>query len=361
MSTSKQKKQSLHLSCKSIFNLCYPILATYLIMLQACAQQPHDEVRGNKGIRIGFYNVENLFDVYDDSLTMDEAFTPDGNYRWDTYRWNKKTTDLAKVIRNMGGWEPIELLGLCEIENRLVIEKLINHPTLKNAGYEIIHRDSPDRRGIDVGAIYRPEKFKLLDQRFHRLTLPDDDNFRSRDILYIKGLVLGDTLHVFFNHWPSRYGGQVKSEPKRIAAANLLKEKTDSLLSNLDEPTIIILGDFNDEWDDVSLRKHLQAGKPSDSLLLVNLMSELPTNFGTLRYQGKWGYLDQIIVPQYLLDAGGYWKINNYPDLIYRPDYLLHQDEKYAGEKPFRTFIGFRYQGGYSDHLPIFIDLYKKP
>jgi predicted extracellular nuclease len=338
--------------------LQYLIALLFIVQFSSCAQsQDTDAPRNGEAIRIGFYNVENLFDPENDSLRNDDAFTPEGNYRWTPHRLNEKVKALTKVIRHLGGWEPIEVLGLCEIENRYVIERLINHPTLKNAGYRIAHFESPDRRGIDVGAIYRPEYFNLLHQQAIAVVRDDLPEFRTRDILYLKGLSLQDTLHIFFNHWPSRYGGQQKSEPSRIAAALRLRTFVDSITSINPLANIVIMGDFNDEWDNQSVRKTLGADILEANTDLVNLMAAMNPDMGTHRYQGRWAYLDQAIVSRHLLDKQNSLQVKNHRAEVFQPDYLLEDDDKYPGKKPFRMFIGMKYQGGFSDHLPIYIDI----
>lgn len=336
------------------------VLIFQFVVFSACAQERFaDELREGRAIRLGFYNVENLFHPDNDSLTNDDAFTPEGQYRWTEFRLAKKVEALAKVIRNMGGWEAIEVLGMCEVENRQVLEQLVRHPILKNAGYRILHRDSPDRRGIDVAAIYRPDVFDLLHWEAVKVLRDDDTNFRTRDIVYIKGLALEDTLHIFFNHWPSRYGGQLKSEPSRFAAAKRLRSKVDSILATVPLANIVILGDFNDEWDNKSLIEHLGAGAISNGKYLVNLMAEMSPDFGTHKFNGRWSYLDQAIITRNMLDTANVLNVLDSRAEVFQADYLLERDEKYTGKKPFRMFIGMKYNGGFSDHLPIYLDLVK--
>ena len=334
----------------------FTYLVVFSVSLVACDAQSF-EPRGNDGIRVGFYNVENLFDTENDSTIRDDAFTPDGDYRWTDYRLKKKTTDLAKVIRNIGGWEPVEVIGFCEVENRSVLEALARHPILQDVGYEIAHIESPDWRGIDVAAFYRPDKFELLYMQAVPVRRADKPDFSTRDILYLKGLALDDTLHLFFNHWPSRYGGQAKSEPNRFAAAASLKAIIDSIEMVVSNAAILVMGDFNDEWDNASLLDTLGAKPSSQASGLVNLMADMPTNIGSYRYRGDWGYLDQAIANQALWNGTGTLCIHNQQAYLLQEDYLMEDDDKYPGKKPYRTYLGMRYHGGYSDHLPIFLDV----
>ncbi len=202
--------------------------------------------------RIMFYNVENLFDIYNDSLTNDDEFTPEGERRWNNYRFYKKLNNLSKVIISIGEWDPPAVVGLCEIENRFVLNKLIYETPLKNFDYKIIHSESPDRRGIDVALLYRKSKFEPLFYYPVRINFPGDTLSKTRDILYVKGVFSGiDTAHLFINHWPSRYGGYEDSKTKRLFVASVLRNKIDSIFFTEMNPGIIIMGDFNDEpWDE---------------------------------------------------------------------------------------------------------------
>jgi hypothetical protein len=315
--------------------------------------------REDHSFRIGFYNLENLFDLEDDSLTRDEAFTPEGENRYTYSRYEKKKNGLARTILALGGWRPVELMGLCEVESRWVMDGLTAHSPLGNAGYEIIHQDSPDRRGIDVACIYQPDRFEPILYKYFRVKFPFDPDRTTRDLLYVKGIIPnGDTLHFFVNHWPSRYGGQFVSEPARQYVAGFLRQKVDSLQERFSNPLIILTGDFNDEPDDMSLAQTLDARTDPETIsegALVNLMAPVKFEYGTHSYAGEWGVLDQFIVSESLLGGRstttGYGKVG-----IFDAPWLLKKNA--AGEEvPNRTFQGPAYKGGYSDHLPIFLDL----
>ncbi len=312
------------------------------------------------GTRVAFYNLENLFHPDDDSLKRDEEFTPDGTRYWSYYRYREKLNRMAKALLAIGDWEPPEIVGLAEVENRQVLEDLVASPVLRKFNYRVIHYESPDRRGIDVGAIYRADLFTVIQSRNIPVQMPDDPGFATRDLLYLKGLLRsGDTLHLIYCHWPSRYGGQQQSEPKRIQAALTVKKLTDSLFSKNPNQYIVVAGDFNDEWNNESLLKHLEARPfegtpPSDGL--YNLMATMNPNQGSHRYRGQWAYLDQVIVSGALLN-GSHLHIEDSKAHLTEKGFLLETDEKYPGQKPFRTFIGMRYHGGFSDHLPVYVDL----
>lgn len=315
--------------------------------------------RGEERFRLGFWNVENFFDLENDSLKNDDAFTPEGDNRYTYYRYDAKKNGLARTIAALGGWEPMDLMTLSEVENRWVLEGLTKHSPLAAVEYNIIHEDSPDSRGIDVACIYRPDRFNLILYEYIRIRFPDNPSRTTRDLLYIKGrLPSQDTLHVFVNHWPSRWGGQFTSEPSRIYVASVVKQKVDSLNARFKDPYIVILGDFNDEPDDISLRETLGAKRPdepAESGDLVNLSFPIKHIYGTHSFGGEWGVLDQIIVSRSLL-GGGEVRTSTGHVGIFNPPWMLKKNA--AGNDVInRTFQGPAYQGGYSDHLPIWIDL----
>lgn len=315
-------------------------------------------------IRIVFYNVENYFDIEDDSLTHDEEFTPEGFKHWSFGKMVDKQRKISEVIYDIGKWELPGLLGLCEVENRGVLDNLIKYTPLGESSYKIIHKESPDWRGIDVAVFYRPEVFTPLDTTYIKVVFPFDKSKTTRDILYVKGLIKQiDTLHFFVNHWPSRYGGQQASEPKRLHVASLVKNKVDSILNKNPNAKIIITGDFNDEPSNKSIIEILNA-KPDTNELngrngLVNLMYNMKEKkgLGSYKYRFEWNMLDQFIVSKALLNTNQ--PIFTRPEevIIFKRDYLMQEDDKYPGKKPFRTYLGPRYLGGYSDHFPVYLDL----
>jgi predicted extracellular nuclease len=316
--------------------------------------------RNESRIRILFYNVENLFDYFDDSTTVDEAFTPLGEYYWNKFRYQDKLNKLAKTILAIGGWEPPAIIGLCEIENRYVLESLTNFTQLKRIGYEIIHQDSRDRRGIDVAAIYRPDKFELLNYEYYSLNFPFDIESRTRDILHVVGrLPNQDTLHYFVNHWPSKYGGAFETEPKRMFAASFLRKKVDSLFNINGDSHIVITGDFNDEPEEESMTESFgmelaksELGKTD----LYNLMYDIRFKTGTHSFQNKWSIIDQFIVSANLMNRESSTRILNNTAIIFDMEWLIMEGATGA-KRPFRTYQGPKYIGGYSDHLPIYLDL----
>ena len=339
-----------------------------LLFIFACAMSIgghgfYAEAYGQEGqsMRFAFYNIENLFDIKDDSLTHDEEFTPDGEKRWTYSRYSKKLDQLAKTLTAIGEWQMPAIIGLCEVENRNVLMDLTAHRLLKDYRYHIIHRDSPDRRGIDVALLVQTDIFEPLSSRWLEVKFPFDTALTTREILYVKGLLFNsDTLHIFINHWPSRWGGKEYTQPKRIQAARVLKYCSDSLFMALSDPSILIAGDFNDTPLDSSLytilnaRDDISEGRKG----LFNLMFPIYStrSSGTLKYRANWEVYDQIIVSGALLHSEGL-KVQGRKAYIFKQDYLFVEDKKYMGKKPFRTYSGPSYKGGFSDHLPVYIDL----
>lgn len=311
-------------------------------------------------MRIVFYNVENLFDIHDDPLTNDEEFTPEGQKKWTAYRYNKKLIDLSKVIMATGGWQAPDVIGLCEVENFQVLLDLISKTPLKAWNYRIIHENSPDARGIDVALLYRAEMISKISHQ--SIGIRSETGWKTRDILYARMQTLQhDTLHFYVNHWPSRIVGKERSEARRILVANTLRHHVDSLFSNVRHPKIIIMGDFNDELTDKSLKEALKALTPGTEILPEELYNLSHYNFkkglGTLVYKeitNRWFLFDQFIVSGNLINGSGL-EVKNGRGEIFNQSWLLRQ------EKPYRTYMGPNYAGGFSDHLAIFLDLYLKP
>jgi hypothetical protein len=314
-------------------------------------------------VRMVFYNLENLYDPHEDSSKLEKEFTGKGIKKWTYNRFFLKLNHLAKTFIAIGGWEPPAVIGICEVENRYVMTKIIYQTPLKNFKYKFVHYDSPDTRGIDVALIYRPSVFTLLFSRKISIFLPSDSLMHTRDILYVKGILFSkDTVHIFINHWPSRLGGFTESVPKRGIVAQTLRSTLDSLQKNQTDPYIIIMGDFNDEPDQPTISKLLKAGNYSGqttSNSLVNLMLPLiKKNDGTYKYQGKWGIIDQFLVSGNLLIKEKGLHTSPGSIHIFHAPFLLEDDEHFLGKKPLRTYSGPKYIGGFSDHLPIYLDVW---
>ncbi len=309
-------------------------------------------------LHVLFYNVENLFDTQDDPITNDDEFLPDGDRRWNDYRFYQKLKQLSKVILSSAGFEPPEIIGLCEIENRFVLEKLLDATPLKSHAYSIIHKDSPDKRGIDVALLYRSDRVTPLFYQYIPVINKRSEVETTREILHAAFLLPGeDTLHVFFNHWPSRYGGQTETEHKRIQAAYALKKAIGEVCADHPSAKIVVMGDFNDQPKNQSLTAGLEAVAADDLKMdgeLINLSADWKQ--GTIKYRQSWTVFDQIMVSDQLLKSNG-WHTS--PELAYPVTFpfLFELDTKFKGQKLKRTYVGFKYHGGFSDHLSILLKL----
>lgn len=312
--------------------------------------------------RVMFWNTENLFDTKHDSLKNDKEFLPDGMRHWNYRRYKKKLTDVARVITAVGEWTPPALVGLCEVENDTVLRDLTRYSPLKEQGYKYIITHSPDERGIDVALLYQRDRFKLLASRAIRPGKVSATSRPTRDILHVSGqLLTGDTLDVFVAHLPSRSGGVKESEPYRLHVARKIKEAADSLLAVRLHPKVIIMGDFNDYPTSKSVTQALEVLLPSapakeDKLYHLLARKACDRRFGSYKYRGEWGLLDHVIVSGTLLDPSARVFTGEEKAGVVRLPYLLTKDEKYGGVQPFRTYYGLKYQGGYSDHLPVYVD-----
>lgn len=315
-------------------------------------------------IRVAFWNFENFFDPFVDSTRLYNEYTESGSQHWTTSRFYKKRNNMYKAILALSGGEPLGILGICEIENAYVASMLFYETPLKKHNYRIIHYEGDDRRGIDVAIAYSVDKLRLISSEAIKVRGPDNKIIITRDILYAKFFDRkNDTLHCFVNHWPSRYGGEKETISLREITAKLLKSKVDSIIrSNNYIPNIIVMGDFNDTPYDKSILNVLKA-KPIESFsrndTLINLFSDSKRlGFeGTLKYQYRWQIFDQIIISSSLLDGKSIYYRKKSAS-IFHHDFLLIDDDNYGGKKLFRTYLGPKYQGGYSDHLPVYIDLY---
>jgi len=316
---------------------------------------------------VAFYNVENLFDTKNDTLVYDEERTPKGKYRWTKERYQNKIANISKVLSEIGndiaGTSP-DIIGLCEAENKEVVEDLIRHKNLRDRDYGIIHFDSPDERGIDVAFLYKKEAFLPTSFKSQRVLLFDTGGKRdyTRDQLIVGGLLDDEQFYFIVNHWPSRSGGEARSKPNRIKAAQRNKRTIDSIQRFEVDGKIISMGDFNDDPRDDSFKKVLKTvgkSKKLDSTMLFNPMEKLyKKGIGSLAYRDKWNLFDQFYFTSNLVSKEktdyAYWKAG-----VFNPVYLQNQSGKYKGY-PFRTYVGTTYQGGYADHFPVYLYLIKE-
>ncbi len=310
--------------------------------------------------KIVFYNVENLFDTIDNPNKDDDEFLPYGEKKWDTERYFKKIEHISDVLIAVGNEELPEIIGLCEVENKEVVKDLINRSELKKGNYEIVHEQGPDPRGIEVALLYRKDEFNYITHKMIKVIYPFFENKRTRDILYVKGVVnKKDTLHIFVNHWKSRSGGQKKTEKKRMQFATVLRKNVDSLFNINKNANIIIIGDFNDNPNNKSVADILKAQKISDKTKSETLYNLSYNNFenkkGSHYYNKEWNMLDQIIVSSNIISKKTGLTLADKKENIFRGKWMLYESR--SGEMlPDRTYGGKKYYGGYSDHLPVYIN-----
>ncbi len=348
------------------FNLTMPAKSAILLLITGIcfiltASPASAQQKKVKAATIAFYNLENLFDTIDDPDKNDEEFLPGGANHWTSERYLKKLANMSQVISQVGNeftkGGPT-LLGVSEIENRLVLEDLIKTPALVNSGYGIVHYDSPDSRGVDVGLIYRKRDFTVINTVSARLNMPGEPNWKSRDQLVVTGLLDGDTISVIVNHWPSR--GNLP--PYRAAAASLTRSLADSLYRASSNAKIVIMGDLNDDPVDESVNVILgaqgQEQKVKPGMLFNPMWKMFRDGIGSLAYRDSWNLFDQTIISEPLLhgkEGSWHW----YKTKVYNQPFLISREGQYSGY-PFRTFAGGAYAGGYSDHLPVYTVIVKE-
>ena len=342
----------------------------FIAMWVACSCLGQDSYR----FRIVSYNVENLFDYQHDSLKNDYEFLPEATRHWDYQKYQKKLDDLGRAIIAVGEWTPPALVGLCEVENDHCLTDLTEKSLLKEAGYRYVMTESPDQRGIDVALLYQREVFKPVSIKTYRVPPLTKTKNATRDILHVTGqLPNSSLLDVFVCHLPSRSGGEKESEPYRLLAAGVLKQAVDSLLQDRKKAQIVIMGDFNDYYNNSSVEEVVGA-QPVTTLKaekkrlyhLLAAKEKALKDYGSYRYRGEWNSLDHLIVNGRLLRQKGSFHIIPSDDAffvkadVFTADFLLVDDERYGGKLPFRTYSGLKYQGGFSDHLPIYADFILK-
>ena len=339
-------KLQTHLFYWKIINYFW-IMKKYILLLLfplVTLSQNKEIGNFNEELFVMFYNVENLFDTIDNPITNDDEFLPNSKKEWNSNKYYNKLNQLEKVFasisKNENNNRLPDIIGLCEVENSAVIKDLLNSSILNNEDYEIVHQDSPDGRGIDCALLFN-KKFKLLKTDFIVIENPET-NKPTRDIVYVKLNIKDKTINIFVNHWPSRWGGQAKSNHKRVFVAQTLKDYIDLNIS--EGEYTIIMGDFNDYPTNESISKLLYNNQ------FINLMSSsLVSGKGSYNYKGNWDWLDQIIVSKNfnesnmkLLSAGAFQK-----------SFMLYKNKN--GELyPKRSFGGNSWYGGFSDHLPIY-------
>ena len=343
----------------------FVLIFLLIIPLMSCAQ-------GKRSYVIGFYNLENLFDTYHDEGKNDYEYLPDGANQWTEAKYTKKLHNMASVIRAMEDENKIwhAVLGVSEIENRHVLEDLVSQPEIAEANYQIVHYDGPDRRGVDVALLYRPNLFKVLESK----SIPFDFNssiafslneeekayFRTRDILMVRGMLGNEMFAFFVAHLPSRIGG--KGGDLRSRGGEIMYQESMRLMAEYPDIKIVAMGDMNDNPTDPSMAVYMHGKENIDEVgkedFFSPFVSMLKSGYGSLAYQGEWNIYDIIVVNANLCRGEGL-KIRpivkkKFYGRIFNPPFMTQQEGPYAGT-PFRTFSGGAFIGGYSDHYPTYI------
>ena len=298
-----------------------------------------------QSIVVSFYNCENFYDTIDQVKVIDEDFLPNSKKKYNSKAYAIKSNHLAKVIYGLGKMENsngIAIMGVVEVENKLVLDKLIAEPLLQKYHYKYLHFDSRDQRGVDVALIYNPAYFEPYQYKPYSLTDANHFNdYATRDILYVKGRLDGEWIHILVNHWPSRRGGTFLSNSKRIWAATVCKKIMDSVSIIDRQAKFIVMGDFNDNPNNTSIKK----------LDLLNPFYTLFKNgYGSIAFRDSWSLFDQILLSKHWVEANN--NLTNYKPIIYTIQDMIETQGKYRGY-PKRTYDGDRFRGGYSDHFPV--------
>ncbi|MFB9056904.1 endonuclease/exonuclease/phosphatase family protein [Mariniflexile ostreae] len=338
-------------------------LAFYMSMMMCNLNAQENKIY--KIHTIAFYNLENLFDTINDPNKFDEASPIMELKSSRSKAFKSKIQNMARVIADIG-FEVTKntpaILGVCEIENRMVLETLVNDSLLRHKNYGIVHFDSPDVRGIDVGLLYQKHLFSPLHTSSHELKIYDEDKrVYTRDQLLVSGLLEDDLIHIIVNHWPSRRGGEARSRPKRVAAAKLNKHIVDSLQNDNPYAKIFIMGDLNDDPINASVKEVLKAENEKNNTVLKGFYNPFEifykNGLGTTAYRDAWSLFDQILISKPLLEKN-YDSFRFYKAGIFNKNYLISATGAYKGY-PFRSWSDGGFSGGFSDHFPVYMYVVK--
>ncbi len=332
------------------------LLLCFVSVLLVNAQQQKYAVYG-----VAFYNVENLFDTIQSPGIFDEEYTPEGAKHWNFSKYQNKLNNMADVLNQMGQKycpQGPAVIGLAEVENRQVLEDLVQTGELAAKNYQVVHYDSPDRRGIDVALLYNPSLFTLESSKAIPFVVPGDTAFKTRDQLLVTGTIAGEKVHFIVNHWPSRRAKSIKREQ----AAAVTKGIIDSLRLLTPDVKVMVMGDLNDDPTNASVKKVLSAKRVKQDVGETEMFNPYWEHYaqgvGSLGYKGSWNLFDQIILTRGLLSEDHaqltYWKSE-----IFNRDFLIHQEGQFKGY-PRRTHAKGIYLNGYSDHLPVIVYLVKQ-
>jgi hypothetical protein len=337
------------------------IVLVLIVSLSVSAQ----EKTAYKITCVGFYNLENLFDYQDDTLINDDEYLPNGSKGWDSTRYANKLENMSRIISEIGTkYTPdgMAVLGVSEIENKGVLEDLVAMPKIKNRNYKIVHFDSPDKRGVDVGLLYQEKYFKFKHAESYPVRFPFSPDSRTRDQLVVTGNMDGEDVSVIVAHWPSRWGGSKASEPRRIEAAKVGRIIIDSLFNDNPNAKIILMGDLNDDPINIAVTDYIKAKGKKKKLKEGDLFNTMYQHYkngnGTLAYRDVWNLFDQVIISQSLLSEDATNYVFHTAE-VFKRDYMIQTTGNYAGY-PLRTHAGGKYMNGFSDHFPSYIVLKKK-
>ena len=344
--------------------LFFSLVAT-MLSFSTWAQSNDSQDKRYMVLGVAFYNLENLFDTINNNGKYDLEFSPEGAKKWDSEKYHAKLNNMAQAIASLATEvTPLgpAIIGVSEIENRSVLDDLVKNEQIKEWQLQVIHHDSPDRRGIDVGLLYNPYYFEPLHVTNHTLVIDGDSTFRTRDQMCVTGLLSGETVSVIVNHWPSRLGGEQRSSHLREAAAALSKHIADSVWNVDPNQAVIIMGDLNDDPFNKSCSKILGAKKERKKVdehgFFNPFWKTLDKGIGSLAYRGVWNLFDQIIISGNTL-GGEQTGLNYLSHRVHNKDFLTQQDGKYSGY-PLRTFSGVKFLNGYSDHYPTIVYFLKE-
>lgn len=314
---------------------------------------------------IAFYNLENLFDTINDPEKNDEEYLPGSEINWDTKKYLSKLHNMSQAIAGIGTDitpDGAAILGVSEIENKQVLLDLAAMDVLKDRNYQVIHYDSPDLRGVDVGLLYQPKYFQPTATKSYRLRVEGSPRFITRDQLLVSGMFDGEEMHFIVNHWPSRRGGEKRSLPFRMAAAELNRHLVDSLLNINPDAKIVVMGDMNDNPTNKSMTVGLRAHNNMEKLEKGDLYNPMTTLYkkgvGSTAWRDTWSLFDQIVVSQALIGKD-FKTYQLFTAKVYNKVDLTQKSGRFKGY-PWRTYVGGEYQGGYSDHFPTYILLTKE-
>ena len=339
-------------------------MRTYIILLLLFIGLSAFSQRSENLFSLVFYNIENFYDTITTVGGSGNDFTPESQKQWNSERYLKKVDDIGKVLSAIGDNELPEIIGLSEVENKRVLQDLIKSDYLRKGNYEIIHKDGPDARGIDVALLYRKDEFIYSGSEFIHITFPFDSSLTTRDILHVTGkLSDGRDIHLYVNHWTSRVGGQRETESRRMYCAVALRRSIDMVLSRDSRARIVLMGDFNDDPTNKSLMNVIQSTNKRKNISIgefYNLMYDEHnlSQTGSYLYQGEWYMYDQIIISPNLLTAVEGFRCTYESGKVFRQDWMMVTNNKGVAS-PKRTYEGNKYSGGISDHLPVYLRLKK--